>query len=116
VLAAQADQQLVFAHGLETRHRSLTRLLLTHGGQAAGVDDVRWADRTGGVLYIVDNGTSSVYAVTGPFTAGEAFGSLDTVGKTATTTEVDTINLTTGALTPFVTGLSKAKGLLWGTS
>jgi hypothetical protein len=118
VLAAQADQQLVFAHRLETRHRSLTRLLLTHSGQSAGVDDVRWAGRSRGVLYIVDSGTSTIYAVTGPFTAGEAFGSLDTVGaaKTATTTEVDAINLSSGALTPFATGLSKAKGLLWTAS
>jgi hypothetical protein len=113
VLGAQADQQLVFAHGIESRHPSLTRLLLTHGGQSAGVDDVRWAARSRGTLFVVDNGASKVYAISGPFKAGEAFASLDTVGTTATTTEVDRINLSTGALTPFVSGLSKAKGLLW---
>jgi hypothetical protein len=113
VLAAQADQQLVFAAGLGGNRVSLQRLSLTHGGQSAGVDDVRWAARGRGTLYIVDNGTNTVYAVKGPFTAGQAFGSLDTVGTAATTTEVDTIDLATGVLSPFVTGLSKAKGLVW---
>lgn len=111
VLAAQADQQLVFAHARGIGRPSLTRLPLTHGGTAAGVDDVRWAARSGGTLYLVDSGANTVYAVSGPFAAGEAFASLDTVGTTARTTEVDTINLHTGALSPFITGLNKAKGL-----
>jgi hypothetical protein len=113
VLDSQADQQLVFAHRPASADPTLTRLSLSHGGMAAGVDDVRWADRSGGALYIVDAGAGRVYKVRGDFEAGQAFGSLDTVGTTADTTEVDSLDLSTGALTPFVTGLGTAKGLLW---
>jgi len=77
------------------------------------VDDVRWSTGATGTLIVVDNGTGTVYAVTGPFSAGEAFASLDTVGTAANNTEVDTIDLSSGALTPFITGLKKAKGPLW---
>jgi hypothetical protein len=113
VLAGQADQQLVFAHRPWSDHPDLTRLSLSHGGTNAGVDDIRWADRSDGSLFIVDPKAGRIYKVTGDFKAGQAFGSLDTVGATADTTEVDTIDLSTGALTPFVTGFGTAKGLLW---
>jgi hypothetical protein len=113
VLDGQGDQQLVFARGLGSSVPALTRLSLTHGGQRAGVDDIRWATDCSGTLIVVDNGTGTVYAVSGPFAAGEAFASLDTIGSAAQTTELDTINLSTGALTPFLTGLTKSKGLLW---
>lgn len=113
VLDGQADQQLVFARSLADGEPQLTRLALSHEAQPAGVDDVRWTDGQSGKLLVIDNGTGTVYAVSGPFSAGEAFASLDTVGTAAQTTEVDTIDLSTGALTPFITGLTKAKGLLW---
>ncbi|MBV9466671.1 MAG: hypothetical protein JO206_01445 [Solirubrobacterales bacterium] len=113
VLDSQADQQLVFASGLGTSNRSLTLLNLTHGASSAGVDDIRWARSGGGALYIVDLKANVVYKLKGPFKAGQAFGSLDTVGSASDTTEVDTLDLHTGALTPFVTGLKQPKGLLW---
>jgi hypothetical protein len=113
VLDSQADQQLVFADGLGRNGSSLERLQLTHGGTAAGVDDIRWADRAGGTLYLVDNGTNTVYTLTGPFQAGEAFAALDTVGSASQTTELDTINLSTGALSPLVTGFTGIKGIVW---
>jgi hypothetical protein len=109
----QADQQLVFMARPTSIEPKLTRLALSHAGQPSGVDDVRWSTGSTGTLIVVDNGTGTVYAVTGPFTAGEAFASLDTVGAAVNNTEVDTIDLSTGALTPFMTGLKKAKGLLW---
>jgi hypothetical protein len=110
-LVSQADQQVVFTNG---RHGgSLERLQMTHGGTSAGVDDIRWADRSGGTLYIVDNGTNTVYSLSGPFQAGEAFAGLDTVGTASQTTELDTLDLTTGALSPLVTGFTAIKGIVW---
>jgi hypothetical protein len=75
--------------------------------------DIRWSESSAGRLIVVDRGSGIVYAVSGPFSAGQGFASLDTVGAAAQTTEVDRINLSTGELTPFVTGLGTAKGLLW---
>lgn len=113
VLDSQADQQLIFADGLGRHASGLERLALTHGGTSAGVDDIRWADRSGGTLYIVDNSTNTVYSLTGPFSAGEAFAALDTVGSASATTELDTIDLQTGALSPLVTGFTGIKGVVW---
>ncbi|HWE07811.1 MAG TPA: hypothetical protein VG325_00570 [Solirubrobacteraceae bacterium] len=113
VLDGQGDQQLVFAHGLGRAGSNLQRLSLTYDGTPANVDDIRWADRTGGTLYVIDIKTNAVYALTGPFQAGQAFGAPDTVGSTSQTTELDTINLSTGALSPLVTGFSGIKGIVW---
>ena len=117
VLDSQGDQQLIFADGLGRHASGLERLALTHGGTSAGVDDIRWADRTGGTLYVVDNKTDTIYSLTGPFSAGEAFAALDTVGtgsqQTSHTTELDTIDLQTGALSPLVTGFTAIKGVIW---
>ena len=112
VMDGQADQQLVFADPWG----GLQQLPLTHNGTPAGVDDIRWAKRDGGTLYLVDNGTNTVYSLTGPFQAGQAFAGLDSVGANSQTTELDTLNLSTGALSPFVTGLSTIKGIVWAPS
>jgi hypothetical protein len=112
-LVSQADQQIVFASVHGRHHINLERLSLTHGGTAAGVDDVRWAERSGGTLYIVDSKTNTVYSLSGPFQAGQAFAGLDTVGTASQTTELDTLNLSTGALSPFVTGFTGIKGIVW---
>jgi hypothetical protein len=112
MLDSQGDQQLIFARPGRSGG-SLQRLAMTHGGTAAGTDDVRWAEHSGGTLYLVDNGTNTIYTLTGPFQAGQAFAALDTVGSNSQTTELDTLNLTTGALSPFVTGFTGIKGVVW---
>jgi hypothetical protein len=122
-LVSQADQQIIFARGLGwggdgwggngSGSPQLTRLGLTYGGMSAGVDDVRWAAQDGGTMLVVDNKANTIYSITGPFQAGQAFAGLDTVGSTTNTTELDTIDLSTGALSPFATGFSTVKGLLW---
>jgi hypothetical protein len=109
-LVSQADQEVVFARRGSNR---LERLGLSHGGSSAGVDDIRWADRSGGTLYIVDSGTNTIYSLRGKLHAGEVFAGLDTVGTTADTTELDRLNLATGELTSLVTGFKTVKGLVW---
>jgi hypothetical protein len=109
-LVSQADQEVIFTHGGSGK---LERLAMTHGGTSAGVDDIRWADHSGGTLYIVDSGTNTIYTLRGKLHAGEVFAGLDTVGTAADTTELDTLNLATGELTPLVTGFKTVKGLSW---
>jgi hypothetical protein len=119
VVDGQADQQLVFASGVGSGHISLTRLLLSHTNTTtgvdtpAGVDDVRWVQSASQTMYIVDNGANRIYSVKGPFNPGDAFASLDTIGKASAGTEVDTLNPASGELTPFITGLKASKGLLF---
>lgn len=103
----QTALELVFASDVAAG-RGLTFLKLPYG-----LDDIRWATTDGGTLYVVDHGPSStgasaLYKVTGPFVAGTAFGSNDSIPA-----QVVTINLTTGKLTPFVQSLQTAKGLVY---
>jgi hypothetical protein len=124
VLDSQADQQLVFASEIGSVASfgagNLTQLPLKHaeaGNPAvnigAGVDDIRWTEGDRGSLIVVDGATDTVYRITGPFSEFQAFGALDTLGASANTTEVDTLDPATGQLTPFATGFGTAKGLLW---
>ncbi len=72
---------------------------------------IRWSTTANGTLYIVDDGSSAatsvsaIYKVTGPFVPGTAFASR--------ADEVVTVNLATGALTPFVRNLTHATGLVY---
>ncbi len=119
MVVGQADQQLVFASGVGSGHISLTRLLLSHQDPTtfvdtpAGVDDVRWVQSASQTLYIVDNGANRIYSVKGPFNPGDAFASLDTIGKASNGTEIDSLNPASGELTPFITGLKASKGLVF---
>lgn len=115
VLSSQADDQLVFAAGLGSGHTTLIRLPLSFGpsGVKASVDDVRWAPTDHATLYAVDNKANKIYRISGPFTAGEAIASLDTIGSASMGTTLATLNDGSGALDPFVTGLTAAKGLLF---
>lgn len=108
MLDSQGDSQLVFASHLGTPHQSLTLLKL--GG--AQVDDVRWADTANGSLYVVDQKADQVWRITGPFRAGSAYASVpsDSASNPGT---VATLDLTTGAVTPFATSLISPKGLLY---
>ncbi len=115
MISSQANDELVFAHGIGTGHTTLNRLQLTYGANSskASVDDVRWAPKDGSKLYVVDNGANRIYRVTGPFTAGEAMASMDTVGGKSLGSQVATLNDGSGELSPFLKGLKAAKGLLF---
>ncbi len=111
MLNSQGDQLLVFAHAHQNR-LALTELRMSRGGAPAGVDDVAWTAGRG-TLYVVDHGANIIYAVTGPFPVGQSYASLDSIGNAANNTEVDRLDLATGVLSPFVTGLDVAKGLVF---
>lgn len=82
-----------------------------------GLDDLLWTSAPAGTLYVVDFGPpavlpktspSALYKVTGPFTSNTVLSSSDGIPD-----KVMTVNLTTGALTPFVSHLHTAKGLVY---
>ncbi len=119
VLSSQSDDQLVFAAGLGSGHTTLTRLPLsyvnpiTQATSKAGIDDIRWAPKDNATLYVVDNRANKIYKVEGPFTAGEAIASMDTVGTKSFGGTLATLNDGSGELDPFLSGLKAAKGLLF---
>lgn len=108
VLDSQADSQLVFASHPGTPEQSLTLLNLAGGPQ---VDDVRWADASGGDLYVVDQQANQIWVISGPFAAGAAYASVPSGSPMAGT--IGRVDLSSGSVTPFATGLTSPKGLLY---
>jgi hypothetical protein len=96
LLVAQGDSELVFAKG------ESIKVLPVKGTP----DDTVFAPAGNSTLYVVDPAGNRIVAVTGHFTPGEVFASAD---------RLSTVNLKTGALTPFGTGLKSTKGLIFVT-
>jgi hypothetical protein len=107
VIDDQTAMALVFAANIDAG-TGLTVLPTPYG-----LDDIRWATTDGGTLYVVDKGpantgSSALYKVTGPFVAGTALASNDSIPN-----QVVTVNLRNGKLKPFVQNLQTAKGLVY---
>jgi hypothetical protein len=107
MLASQADSQLVFASRPRSHDPALTLLKL--GGPQ--IDDVRWADTSGGDLYVVDQKADQIWVISGAFPAGAAYASIPAGSPLAG--NVGRVDLNTGSVVPFATGLVSPKGLLY---
>jgi hypothetical protein len=107
VIDDQTALELVFANNI------LGGTGLTVLKTPFGLDDIRWTTSDAGALYVVNNGgtvpgASSIYKVTGPFKKNTVLASNDGVGD-----QVVTVNLRSGALTPFIRHLTTTKGLVY---
>ena len=111
VITDQTALELVFAHDI-FNGTGLTVLKTPFG-----LDDILWTTSAHGTLYVVDKGptvnlpkesASALYKVTGPFVPNMVLAANDGVSD-----QVVRVNLTTGALTPFVRHLQTAKGLVY---
>ena len=106
LLDSQGDKQLLFLHDLAPGGTKADLLNLN-----TQVDDTTFATKSTGTLYVVDSGTGQLLAITGPFTAGQAFVSVpkdfDSLVKT-----LGSLDLTTGKITAWGTGFGNPKGLL----
>jgi hypothetical protein len=111
VITDQTALELVFANNI------FNGTGLTVLKTASGLDDLLWTSAPAGTLYVVDFGVpaslpkvaaSALWKVTGPFTTNTVLASNDGVGD-----QVVTVDLTTGALTPFVRHLNTTKGLVY---
>jgi hypothetical protein len=99
MLVGQGDKQMVFIDHPGTPAQSASVLPVS-----AQVDDTAFATSTSGTLYVVDNPNNQIIAITGKFQRGQAFGSAATLS---------TVDLKTGQVAPFGTGISSPKGLLF---
>jgi hypothetical protein len=111
VISDQTALELVFANNI-FKGTGLTVLKTRYG-----LDDLLWTSAPGGTLYVVDFGVpavlpktaaSALWKVTGPFTTNTVLASNDGVGD-----QLVTVDLNTGALTPFIRHLNTTKGLLY---
>ena len=103
-VVGQADQQIVFAANPGTATQALTQLPI-----GTNIDGLAWATSATGSLVMTDNSGNTVYSITGAFTPGTVF--VDTASDSGVPGMVGTLNLTTGQITPIVTGFTNPHGL-----
>jgi hypothetical protein len=111
VITDQTALELVFANNIF--NGSGLNVLKT----PFGLDDLLWTTAPAGALYVIDYGVpavlpktsaSAMWKVTGPFKTNTVLASNDGVGD-----QVVSVNLKTGAVTPFIRHLNSTKGLVY---
>lgn len=106
VLDSQGDKELVFTGGAA----AAPALSVLH--TSTQVNDTAWATAGRGTLYVTDNKTNTLLAIRGHFRVGTAFTAVPSDSSINPAT-VGKLNLSTGAVTPFATGLGSPNGLLF---
>jgi hypothetical protein len=115
VLDSQADSELILIRHPMTDEQTVGRLGITSpvsgpGGATITLDDTTFAPKPKAPLLVTDVGADTIYRIdsaTFGFEPGVAYSASDTLGL------VGTLNLDTGVVTPIVTGLSSARGLVF---
>jgi hypothetical protein len=115
VFTSQADSELVFVGHVGTSEQTVGLLGITSsatgpGGALITVDDTAFVPPGAAYLLVSDVGSGIIYRIDRTpfgFEPGQAYSASDTAGV------VGTLNLDTGVLTPIVTGMSSARGLLF---
>jgi hypothetical protein len=112
VLDSQGDQQLIIVSDPGTRNQRALRLPLSFltpaGPMPVETDDTAFVTSTEGFLIFADKGLNTVYTLKrNAFSPGSAFTAAD--GGPF----VGTLDLTTGVVTPVVTGLKNPGGMMY---
>jgi hypothetical protein len=112
VLDSQADQELVIVSAVGKANQTVLRLPLSYktktGATPGEVDDTAFVTSTKGLLLFADKKLNTVYAVKRhAFSPGTAFSSADNGPF------VGSLDLTSGVITPIVTGLGNPGGLVF---
>jgi hypothetical protein len=112
VLDSQADQELIIVSHPGDQHGSVLRLPLSYqaGGMSTPVevDDTAFVTSPDGYLLVADKGLNTVYMLKKKaFSPGTAYTAADGAHM------VGTVDLTTGVITPIVTGLNSPGGLIF---
>jgi hypothetical protein len=106
VLDSQQDSELVFVKN-PGPNQTVSFLQLLLAGAPTAVDDTRYAPSGQTFMLFSDTTKNYVYRVDGAFAPGTAYSSAPT--------QEASLNTTTGVLTPIVTGLGHANGMVFVT-
>src|SRR3984957_3192235 len=112
VLDSQGDQELIIVSHPESAGQRVLRLPLSYmtsgGPVSVETDDTAFATSSEGFLLFADKGLNAVYKISkNAFSPGTAFTAAD--GGPF----VGTLDLTTGVISPIVTGLSNPGGMMF---
>jgi hypothetical protein len=109
VLDSQADGDLIFINSPGSDNQAGLRLHLTNGtSKQLTVDDTVFPNAPSGTILVVDTKADTVYAVKSEaFQPGGAYSSSDSDGI------LGKVDLSTGLVTPVVTGMQSPHGALF---
>jgi hypothetical protein len=109
VLDSQADGDLIFINAADKENQAALRLHLTDGTtKQITVDDTVFPTAPSGTILVVDTKGDTVFAVTSDaFQPGGAYSASDTKGI------LGKVDLSTGLVTPIVTGMQSPHGALF---
>ncbi len=119
VMTSQGDGLLVVVQhpGLPCQNAFVVPLSSEAGPSAAEtqLDDTVFTNQSAGELLVADKGLNAVYAITAPYFAAAAYSAVSVFvpasAQNPTESFVGQTNLTTGFVTPIVTGMSNPGGM-----
>ena len=106
VLDSQSDAELIVVHRPGFTDQSVFHLAITMGGAATQIDDTVFATSSKGVILVSDRNGETVYAIQAPFFPPSA-------AYSSAPTFVGLLDMSTGNLTPVVTGMVSPHGMLF---
>jgi len=106
VLDSQSDAEIIVVHRPGFTDQSVFRLAITMGGTAAQIDDTVFATSSKGVILVSDRNGETVYAIQAPFFPPSG-------AYSAAPTFVGLLDMTSGNLTPVVTGMVSPHGMVF---
>jgi hypothetical protein len=107
VVDSQQDSELAFIKNPGASSQTVTYLPLLLAGALTAVDDTRYVPSGQTFMLLTDTPKNYVYRVDAAFTPGNAFSSAPT--------QIASLNLFTGVLTPVISGLGAPHGLTFVT-
>jgi hypothetical protein len=109
VLDSQADGDLIFINAADSENQAALRLHLTNGtARQITVDDTVFPTTPSGTILVVDTNGDTIYAVkSDAFQPGGAYSASDSDGI------LGKVDLSTGMVTPVVTGMMTPHGALF---
>jgi hypothetical protein len=120
VMTSQGDGELVIVQhpGLSCQNAFVVPLTSEKGGSTIGdtqLDDTVFTTRSAGELLVADKGLNAIYVITAPYFAASAYSAVSVFATPSAPNPIESFvgqtNLTTGFVTPIVTGMSDPGGM-----
>ena len=106
LLVSQADGEIVYLHGAGSSSQAVSRLLV--GTQ---LDDISYATKKAGLLYVVDKDKNLVYAIKGSFRLGNLY--TEAPSDSGVHGFVGIVSQSNGSINPLITGFKSPTGLIF---
>jgi len=120
VMTSQGDGELIIVQhpGLSCQNALVLPLTSAAGGSTIGntqLDDTVFSNQSSGELLVADKGLNAVFAITAPYFGPSAYSAVSVFSSPSAPSPIESFvgqtNLTTGFVTPIVTGMGNPGGM-----